>query len=181
MNSTQQAIILVSIIGTILSEYDDGEASASVATLKHDCKRFMTVQSGTKSLPFIGVRVVDLKKHENFLKSVRIGDEIWRKSIDRYAKQSVVIEATHLIRAVYDFNPSALEKHAHISKRKIDALSRGAVDGNDEHKRNGAVIGGHLTELLSERMGTKINGRLRALRSKVENDLKYKGATSGKS
>ena len=172
MNSVQQSIVLVSIIGTILSEYDDGESSVAVATLKHDCKRFMNAQSGTKSLPFIGVRVVDHKKHENFLKSVRIGDEIWRKSIDRYAKQKVVIEATHLIRAVYDFNPSALEKHAHISKRKIDSLSRGAVDGNDEHKRNGAVIGGYLAELLSGYIGIKVNGRLRALRSKIENDLK---------
>ena len=171
MNSVQQSIILVSIIGTILSEYEGKEVSSSVSTLKHDCKRFMMAQSGTKTLPFIGARIVDTKKHVNFLKSVMIGDEIWKQALDRYAKQSVVIEATHLIQAVYDFNPVALGKHAHISKRKIDALSRGAVDGSNKHKRNGAIIGGHLVELLSERMGVKVNGRLRALKNKVKKEI----------
>lgn len=171
ISNQQQAIILTSIIGTILKEYDDKEKSKAVSDLQFDCMRFMSSQSGTKFLPFIGTKVVDNKKHANFIKTVHIGDTIWKKSIDRYAKQSITIEATALIQAVYDFNPQALKKYVHISEKKIKRLTDGATEGDEKLKLNGTIIGGYLTELLSEAMGQKVNGRLKALRAKVERKI----------
>lgn len=171
MNKTQQAIILTSIIGSVLDEYDDKESKGIISTLKHDCKRFMMAQSGTKTLPFIGVKVVNSQAHKRFYNSVMIGDRIWQKTINRYAKQGVTIEATSLIKAIYDFAPDVLAKHARISQRKIEMLLMTATDGNSTHKRDGAIIGGYLTELLAQEMGVKINGRLRALKNKIEREI----------
>jgi len=172
MTKNQQTIILVSVIGTILSEYDGSESTKAVRELKFVCERFMKTQSGVKVIPFVGVRIVDPKKHKQFFDTVMIGDTIWRKALDRYAKQNITIEATALIRAVFNFAPELLSKNANISKKRIDALCNGAVDGDESHKRQGCVIGGYLVELLNKEMGIKINGRLGALRAKVENDLR---------
>jgi hypothetical protein len=100
-----------------------------------------------------------------------IGDRIWKNTIDRYAKQGVTIEATSLIKAIYDFAPDVLAKHVHISPRKIEMLLMTATDGNSTQKRDGAIIGGYLTELLAQEMGVKINGRLRALKNKIEREI----------
>lgn len=171
MTKTQQAIILTSIIGSILDEYQDKESVGVISILKHDCKRFMMSQSGTKFLPFVGARIVNHKLHEQFIRTVMIGDRIWKKTIDRYAKQGITIEATALIKAVFDFSPELMAKYVHISQKKIDALISGATDGDANHKRDGAIIGGYLTELLAQEMGLKINGRLRALKNKIEREM----------
>lgn len=172
MTQIQRAIILVSIIGTILDEYrNQDELSAPVRALKFACKRFMINQSGMREIPFIGKKITDARKYQQFAKTVMIGDKIWQKAIDRYASQSITIEATSLIRALYDFAPDLLAKYAHISSKKINDYMAEAIDGDEKCKRDGAVIGGYLTELLAEEMGIKINGRLRALRMKVQREV----------
>lgn len=171
MNSTQKSIILVSIIKTILDEYDDGEKSKAITDLSFVCHRFMKAQSGTVLLPFGLNKVIDQKKHNNFIKTVMVGDKIWRKTVDRYASNGITIEAISLIDAVYSFDKESLAKHANITPKRIEALRADARDGQQEYKLNGTVIGGYITELLYKEMGQKINGRLRALKNKVVREL----------
>lgn len=168
MTNKQKAIILTSMIGTILSEYDDTESTKAVQELKFVCQRFMFSQSGTVQLPFKGMRIIDAKKYKNFLHSVMIGDRIWKNALDRYAKQSITIEAVSIVTALYEFDKNVL---THISNRKMDAFKMEAKDGNEDCKRAGYVIGGFLRELLAKEMGIKINGRLMALKNKVENGI----------
>jgi hypothetical protein len=101
-----------------------------------------------------------------------IGDKIWKTALDRYAKQSLTIEAVALIKAVYDFAPEILAKHAHISQKKITDYLNESKDGDARFKTQGAVVGGYLVELLAKEMGIKINGRLGALKNKVQNEIK---------
>lgn len=171
MTQIQRAIILVSLIGTILEEYRYDELSAAVRALKFACKRFMINQSGTREIPFVGMKVTDVRKYQQYAKTVMIGDRIWQRALDRYAQDKITIEATSLIRAIYDFAPELLAKYAHISKKKINDYMAEGVNGDEKHKRDGTIIGGYLVELLAEEMGLKINGRLRALRMKVEREV----------
>lgn len=172
MTQIQQAIILVSIIGTIMDEYrNEDELTAPVRTLKFTCKRFMDQQSGVKFIPFRGMKVTDSNKYKRYMTTIKIGDRIWQRALDRYAKQKLTIEAVSMIKALYDFAPDVLAKHAHISNRKITDYLYESKEGDDKFKTQGAVIGGYLTELLAEEMGVKINGRLSALKNKVENRI----------
>lgn len=170
MTQLQQAIILVSIIGTILNSYrDEDELTPPVRTLKFTCKRFMDQQSGVKVTPFRGAKIVDHNKFKRYTDTIEIGNRIWQRALDRYAKQNVHIEAVSMIKALYDFAPDVLAKHAHISKRKITDYLNESKEGDDKLKTQGAVIGGYLIELLAAEMGIKINGRLSALKNKVDN------------
>jgi len=172
MTKLQQTIVMVSIIGTILDEYKEAdELTPAVRNLKFTCKKFMMVQSGTRIIPFIGSKIVDSDRHKRFVNTVMIGDRIWQKAINRYAGQSVTIEAVSLIKAIYDFAPDLLAKFAHISNKKITSYINESKDGDNTFKRQGAVIGGFLIETLALEMGIKINGRLSALKNKVQNDL----------
>lgn len=173
MTQLQQAIILVSIIGTILDEYRDAsELTAPVRAMKFTCKRFMDGESGVKIIPYHGAKIVNKKKFLNYTSTIKIGDSIWQKSLDRYAKMGITIEAVSLIKAVYDFAPEVLAKHAHISHKKITDYLNESKDGDVQCKTQGTVVGGYLVELLAAEMGIKINGRLSALKNKVMNDIK---------
>lgn len=169
MTQLQQAIILVSIIGTVLNVYrDEDELTPPIRTLKFTCIRFMDQQSGVKVTPFRGAKIVDQNKFKRYTATIEIGNRIWQRALDRYAKQNVHIEAVSMIKALYDFAPEVLAKHAHISHRKITDYLNESKEGNDKLKTQGTVIGGYLIELLAAEMGIKINGRLSALKNKVE-------------
>lgn len=173
MTQLQQAIILVSIIDIILDGYrDEDELTPPIRTLKSTCTRFMNLQSGVKLIPFHGAKIIDHTKYKRFMQTIKIGERIWKKALDRYTKQNISIEAVSTIKAIYDFAPEILAKHAHISHKKITGYLNESKEGDDKFKTQGAVIGGYLTELLAAEMGIKINGRLSALKNKVAEQLK---------
>lgn len=172
MTKREQAIILVSIIGTILDEYrDESEITPPVLLMKGACRNFMKKESGVKYVALIGHRIVDKKKHKTFASAIFIGDKIWRLALDRYIKESLTIEAVALIRAVYDFAPEILAKYAHISQKRIKDYGAESALGDDKFKMQGAVVGGFLVELLAKEMGIKTNGRLTALKNKVQREI----------
>jgi hypothetical protein len=178
MIEVKRAIILVSIIGTILAEYKESEITPAIGELRDVCQRFMEKQSGVETVLFTDSRkkrvmkdvVTNKKRHAQFLESVGIGDRVWQGAVDRYASQGVTIDAVSMIMALYDFAPDVLHKHARISRERMEAYANSGTDGDETYKREGAVIGGYITELLAHEMGMKINGRLRALKQKVLRD-----------
>lgn len=172
MTKNQQAIILVSIIGTILSEYDEQETTPAIRDLKRVCKKFMDAQSGVKVLPFYGPRIVNQKRHDHFVNTVKIGDRIWRETLEKYIDEKLTIDAISIIMAVYQFAPDILASKTKMTKQKMEAYAKGGSEGDEKHKTHGCIVGGHLVELLSKEMGIKINGRLKALKAKVERDIK---------
>lgn len=175
MTEVQRAIILVSMIGTLLEEYKEDELTPAIKELRDVCQRFMEKQSGVEmeiQFDWRRNRVmkprINKKRHERFLEAVKIGDRIWQGGLDRYASQSVTIDAVSTIMALYEFAPEILHKHARLSRERIEAYRMSGTFGDEKYKRDGAVIGGYLTELLAKEMGMKINGRLRALKHKIE-------------
>jgi hypothetical protein len=176
MTEVQRAIILVCMIGTILEEYKEDELTPAIKELRDVCQRFMDKQSGVEMTMQIDwrkkrvmrPRITNKKRHDQFLATVRISDRIWQGSLDRYASKGINIDATATVMALYSFAPDILHKHARISQQRIEAYRSEGNDGDEKLKSAGSVIGGYLTELLAKEMGMKINGRLRALKHKIE-------------
>lgn len=179
MTEVQRSIILVSMIGVILDEYSGDEITPAIDELQQRCKRFMEKQSGVETVirrsafgrRTIEHRVANPKRHEQYLSCVATGDRIWNTAIDRYAKQNLKIDIISTVVALYGFDPDVLAKHAKIKPEMIDAY-RMEGDAGSNAKRAGAVVGGYMAELLAAEMGIKINGRLRALKNKIENEQK---------
>lgn len=95
ITNNQKAIILTSIIATILTEYKDDEKSKAISDLIFVCNRFMKAQSGTVRLPFGGVKVIDRKKHTNYIETVLIGDKIWKKRLTNMQKMGLPLRRYH--------------------------------------------------------------------------------------
>lgn len=171
LTPTQQSIILVSMMQTILGEYKEDEITTAIADLKSVCFRFTDLQSGVKILPFIGAKVVDAKRYQLFIKTKLIADRVWKATVDWYAAQNVSFDANKCVRALWEYNPQMLQKYAKIKERYVMAYVNEGIAGSDKLQTAGSVIGGYMTEMLDKEMGIKRNGRLAALKSKVNHAI----------
>lgn len=179
MTSIQKTIIIASIMSTILDEYEEDQITEGIQILKDQIYRFMLNRSGVEERVrtnklrqrTIVNEVVDHKRHDEFKASIAIGERVWQKAVDHYAKNKIKFDAVHTIEALYGFDPDMMSKYAKIKQHMIDTYKSEGVSDNDRYCSNGTIVGGYLLELLYEEMGMKVNGRLRALKQKVEREL----------
>lgn len=170
MTEVQRCIVMVSVMGTVLSDYDVNDITPEIQEIIDVCQHFMNKQSGIINTRN-GYRIQDRKKYDQFKSSIAIGDAIWQKTIDKYAKNTIMIDAVSMISAIYDYAPAMLHKHTRISKARIDAYIAGGTSRDKAIKLNGVIVGGYITELLAQEMGQTVNGRLRALKNKVAREV----------
>lgn len=170
MTEIQRCIVLVSVMGTILSKYEDHEITPAIQDMLDVCEHFMNKQSGIEKIG-LKYKIVNRKKYDQFTSCIKTGGDIWQKTVDQYAKKSITIDAISMISALYDFAPAMFNKHTRISKARIDAYMAGGFSADESIKLNGVVLGGYITELLAQEMGQKVNGRLRALKNKVAREV----------
>lgn len=180
----QRCIIAVNIIGVILDEYDISEETAPIKNLKEKCAKFRDKQSGTEEkivqrkkrgrVVSVGLQrvIINSEKHRQYMDMNTIGDKIWNEAIDHFAKQKLKIDAVSLVESIYLFNENILNKYAKIKRDDIDAYRNEHHNDNSATVLNGTAVGGHLMGLLSKEMGVEFNGKLRALRLKIEDKKK---------
>lgn len=178
LTEIERTIIAVNIIGVILEEYEEHEVSKAIQTLKDKCKNFSRKQSGTEErivrnkngqrVP--AVLIVDAKRHKRYIDASMIGDKIWRETIDHFAKQKLKIDAVTLIEAVYLMNENIILKHTTIKRDDIDAYRFENDMVDEETYRNGTAIGGHIMGLMMREAGVQMNGKLRAMKLKIEDE-----------
>lgn len=178
LTEIERAIIVMNLIGVILEEYKSEESTKAIKTLKEKCKRFSRRQSGTEERIVrnkIGqkvpaVLIVDAKRHKRYINASMIGDKIWRETIEHFAKQKLKIDAVALIEAVYLMNENIILKHTTIKRDDIDAYRFENDMVDEETYRNGTAIGGHIMGLMMREAGVHVNGKLRAMRLKIEDE-----------
>lgn len=176
LTEIQRCIIAVNIIGVILEEYDESETSAPIQNLKAKCAKFRDRQSGVELVMKIGKfrqkhlahTIVDAKRHKQYMEMNVIGDRIWGEAIDHFAKQHLKIDAVSLIESIYLFNESILAKHARVKRDDIDAYRYENTAHDYTASVDGTAVGGYLMGLLAAEMGITFNGKLRALRLRIE-------------
>lgn len=178
LTEVQRCIIAVNIIGVILEEYDEVETSAPIRNLKAKCEKFRDKQSGVeikkvrnKQGGFVHAPlIVDAKRHKQYMEMNVIGDRIWNQSVDHFAKQHLKIDAVSLIESIYLFNENILTKHAKIRRDDLDAYRYENTAHDYTASVDGTAVGGHLMGLLMREMGIEVNGKLRALRLRIEDE-----------
>jgi hypothetical protein len=176
LTEVQRCIIAVNIIGVILEEYNASEISAPIRNLKYKCEKFRDKQSGVEQVVMVDKfkrkhivpAIVNAKQYDQYMSMNEIGDRIWKESIDHFAKQKLKIDAVSLIESIYLFNENILTKHAKIRRNDLDAYRFENQNADKEVVLNGTATGGHLMGLLMREMGIAVNGKLRALRLRIE-------------
>lgn len=135
----QNAIMLSSIIGSILSSYDPKVArdrAKPIQILRARFKKFMFVRSRSNQ--------------KEFLEAIKYADTAWRNSINYFAEQKLKIEAISTIVRLYDLYEEPLTKYANVRAKQIEAYAAGVTDETTlEHETNSYEVADYITEQLA--------------------------------
>ncbi|MDQ1268415.1 MAG: hypothetical protein QG567_1765 [Campylobacterota bacterium] len=110
----QNAIIIASIMGSILSMYNykvAKERTAAINTLRQRIKKFMYIRSRSN-------------KNE-FLRAVSYADMAWQTSIAHFVKHKFAIEAVATTLSIYSLYAEVIAKYANVREKQITAFARG--------------------------------------------------------
>lgn len=176
LTEVQRCIIAVNIIGVVLEEYKNEEISLAILNLKSKCEKFRDKQSGVAQVikadkfrrKHISYGIIDSKRHAQYLYMNVIGDRIWNQAIDHFSKQHLKIDAVSLIESIYLFNEKILTKHARIRRSDLDSYRDEYPERDPDTSLDGTAVGGYIMGLLMREMGIEVNGKLRALRLRIE-------------
>jgi len=106
------AIILSSILGSLLSEYDvknPKENIKPIQILRKRLRKFMSSRGRTN--------------YKIFLESVKIGDEVWKKSVDHFASKNMKLEVISTFVRLYDLYEDELSRFASIHNKQVEAFA----------------------------------------------------------
>lgn len=155
----QRAMIMTSIIGSILSSYDPKVASErkkSINILKQRTKKFMFRRS---------------KSNKNeFSEAIKISDRVWRTSVDYFAENNISIEAVSIILALYNLYEDELSKYANIHNKQIEAYARNSNFSRADVEQNSYRVADFIIDELAPYTG--VQKRVLNLKGKVEDESK---------
>ena len=107
MTQLQISIIYSSIIGSILSEFE--QTKRPIEELKRQIKKFMFKRSRSN--------------RKEFDEAIKAGNKIWIDAIDYFTKENLSIDAFAVIVACWSSHDDALAKHANLTQKRIDSFS----------------------------------------------------------
>ncbi len=109
----QNAIMLSSIIGSILSDYDNAlakERKKPILVLRARIKKFMFARSRSN--------------HREFLEALKCADNAWRTSMSYFTKYKLQIDAVATVVKLHNLYEESLSRYANIHEKQIEAFAR---------------------------------------------------------
>jgi hypothetical protein len=109
----QNAIMISSIIGSILSDYDNTlakERKKPILVLRARVKKFMFTRSRSN--------------RKEFLEAINCADIAWRTSMSHFAKYKLQIDAVSTVVKLHNLYEGPMSKYANIHEKQIEAFSR---------------------------------------------------------
>lgn len=141
----QNAMMLGSIIGSILSNYDPKVArdrARPIQTLRARLKKFMYIRSRSN--------------HKEFAEAVNYANIAWQKSINHFVEQKLKIEAISTIVRLYDLYEEPLTKYANVRAKQIEAYAMGITEDTTlEHETNSYEVADYIIEQLAAFSGVR--------------------------
>lgn len=141
----QNAMMLSSIIGSILSNYDPKvvrDRAKPIVTLRARFKKFMYVRSRSNT--------------KEFLEAVKFADIAWQNSINHFVKQKLTIEAVSTIVRLYDLYEEPLTRYANVRAKQIDAYAAGITEDTTlQHETNSYEVADYIIEQLAAFSGVR--------------------------
>jgi hypothetical protein len=114
MNPLQIAVVIASLMGTVLSIYDNSVASdrkKSILILRARIKKFMYSRSRSNS--------------KEFLEASAIADLIWQDTINFYKGEKTAVDVVSVCMVIYDLYEDVLSHYANINSKQMGAFCRG--------------------------------------------------------
>jgi len=130
----QNAIIVGSIIGSILSEYSLAESKKPIEILKKRIKKMMFNRS--------------LSNYEEFKKAIKIADEVWKDTVNHFAEKNIAIVATTTILNLYTYYDDALKRFANIGDKQIESYLVFSGHTSLTLEQNSYVVSDYLLDKL---------------------------------
>lgn len=157
LTEIERCIIVINTMGVVLDEHD------IETVLEEKCRKFAIKQCGIEK-----GRIVDAKRYNRYLSASKLGDSIWAETIEHFKKQNLKIDVVSFVESIYLMNENIILKHTTIKREDIDEYRKSHNNPDTEIVLNGTAIGGHLMGLMMRESGITINGKLRAIRLKLE-------------
>jgi len=146
----QNAIIVSSIVGSIMSSYDvtiPEERKKPINEIRRRIKKFMYRRSRSNK--------------KEFLESIKIADSIWRDTVNYFAEKHLKIDAVFTILGLYNKYADEMSKYANVREKQMERYSYDANSGEVEF--TSYEVSDYMLEKLSKITG-KQNKKLNLLK-----------------
>jgi len=154
----RKIILLGSMVGSLLAQYDDDEVTYTVSCMKFNIGLMM--QSAL------------ITNGKIYIEAIQTGDRIWKDSLDHWAKQNKKIEIIRTVSVLYDEGSSEFKSLCKITDKMIERFeTEGMATHNTsvEVQADSSDVALYLVNKVREHLGKKPRtNKLAGLRSKVE-------------
>lgn len=144
-NPLQDAIIIASIIGNLLSAYNEERIvrpKKSLDTVRSRIKKFMASRSKSNK--------------KEFLKAVLYADTAWKKTTRHFSKQKLEIEVVSMTIRLYGLYDKELSRYANINDKQIEAFAYQAEQKIEAYiEKNSYEMADFLLDEISRFTGKK--------------------------
>lgn len=154
----RKIIILASMVGSLLAQYDDDEVTYTVGCMKRNIHLMMKSALMTNSVIYA--------------ECVLVGDNIWRESLDHWAKQDKKIEIIRTVSVLYDEGSNEFKSLCKITDKMIERFeTEGMATHNTsvEVQADSSDVALYLVNKVRKYLGKEPRtNKLAGLRLKVE-------------
>jgi len=157
MNTTplQNAIIISSVIGSLMSNYDvtlAADRKKPINEIRRRIKKFMFKRSRSNAKEF----------HE----AIKLSDIAWRNSVNHFAEKNLKIDAVSTVIRLYDLYADVMSRYANIHDKQMEAYAYGSSLQNVDIEQASYEVSDYIIEQLSVFTGIK-RKRLNLLKKKI--------------
>jgi len=148
----QNAIIISSIIGSIMSNYDNSvkeERTKPIAEIRRRIKKFMFRRSRSNAKEF----------HE----AIAVANAAWQNAVNHFVGKGLKIDAVSTVIRLYDLYADAMSRYANIHEKQMERYANGAYSGDIE--LTSYEVSDYILDQLSAVTGVK-RRRLNLLKGK---------------
>jgi len=151
----QNAIMISSIIGSIMSNYDPRVAAdrkKPINEIRRRIKKFMYKRSRTNA--------------KEYDEATMLANTVWKKSVNHFIDKQMKIDAVSTVIRLYDLYEDVVSKYANIHNKQMEAYAYGAYSGDIE--LTSYEVSDYILDELSSITGVK--RRKLNLLQKVKNE-----------
>jgi len=140
----QNAVMISSIIGSIMSNYDAtlaDERKKPINEIRKRIKKFMYKRSRSNK--------------KEFYAAIALSDTAWRECINHFAKNNLQIETISTVIRLYDLYANTMSRYANIHDKQMEAYAYCSSIQNVDIEQTSYKVSDYIIEQLSVFTGIK--------------------------
>jgi len=140
----QNAVIISSTIGSIMSNYDvtlANERKKPINEIRRRIKKFMFKRSRSNAKEF----------HE----AIALSNVTWRNCVNHFAEKNIKIDAVSTVIRLYDLYGDVMSRYANIHDKQMEAYAYGSAILHVDIEQSSYEVSDYIIEQLSVYTGIK--------------------------